>query len=231
MSEVFVDKLLNELEAVADPQNVAAMRKYMRNQFEFYGIKTPLRRSIMQATLVAHPIVLDTLEETLFKLYEQPQREAQYVATDLLSLYARQHQLEAAHASLIEHLVRTKSWWDTVDPLAVKVVGPLFAQHTALRDDLLPNWRQSDSMWIRRTVLIHQLSYKQQTDEALLRAIIEEQLGSQEFFIQKAIGWALREYSYTNPDYVLDLCDTLPLSSLSRREALKGINRKTKTLK
>jgi 3-methyladenine DNA glycosylase AlkD len=128
---------------------------------------------------------------------------------------------------LFEHLVTTKSWWDTVDGLASHAVGNLFQRFPEIRDEHINRWRKSDDFWLRRVTLLFQLSYKTELDEALLFSLILENKESDEFFIQKAIGWVLREYSKTNATAVTNFVNNQQLAPLSQREALKWLNRKT----
>ncbi len=209
----------------ADPETAIAMAKYMRDQFPFFGIKAPLRKEIVQRFLKDHglphpaqagPIVLD-----LWGLLE---REYQYTGVSLMRRLAGK--LDADVMPVVEHMITEKSWWDTVDEIASRVVGRLFARFPDLRAVTLPAWRTSDNFWLRRSAILFQLNYKAETDLALLFGIIRENLDSQEFFIQKAIGWALREASKTHPQPVRDFTTATPLAPLSRREALKWLARK-----
>jgi 3-methyladenine DNA glycosylase AlkD len=120
-------------------------------------------------------------------------------------------------------MIVTKSWWDTVDALAAHVVGTHFSRHPQVRAEYLSRWRHSDQIWLRRTTLLFQLRYKDRTDRDLVFALIDENLGSDEFFIQKAIGWALREYSKTDSQAVQEYVSATRLAPLSKREALKWL--------
>ncbi len=155
-------------------------------------------------------------------LWSLPQREFQYVATGLVSRL--ENELEPEFITTIEYLLITKSWWDTVDSIAGDMVGPLFKRFPKVREKYLKKWRKSDNFWLRRTTLLFQLGYKEETDFDLLCELIHENLGSDEFFINKAIGWALRQYAWTNPKAVKKFVkETKDLHPLSRREALKNI--------
>ena len=143
---------------------------------------------------------------------------------DLLDRMRRQ--LRPEHITLVEHLITTKSWWDTIDGLASHTIGYLFATFPQVRETTVAHWRISDDFWLRRTTLLFQLGYKQKTDAALLFSLIEENLESDEFFIQKAIGWSLREYSKVAPDVVQKYVADTNLAPLSQREALKWMKNK-----
>ncbi|ANR62015.1 hypothetical protein C627_05165 [Corynebacterium glutamicum ZL-6] len=138
------------------------------------------------------------------------EREYQYVACDHIN------RVGITDLGFAKALVQTKSWWDTVDSLA----KPIGANHD---DDLMKTWALDEDFWVRRIAIIHQLGRKKNTDAALLAWIIEQNLGSSEFFINKAIGWALRDFARHDPSWVRAFVDATDLSPLSRREALKNI--------
>jgi 3-methyladenine DNA glycosylase AlkD len=209
----------------ADPEQAKPMAKYMRDQFEYLGIKTPQRNALFKQFLAENGLPpADELQPVVRQLWQQPAREYQYVALGLLEKMKKQ--VTPEHIPLLEYLVVTKSWWDTVDGLAANAVGGLFTRHPQARDASIERWRHEENFWIRRTTLLFQLRYKHNTDEDLLFSLINENLGSDEFFINKAIGWALREYSKSNPTAVIEFVDRTPLVPLSRREALKWMKNK-----
>jgi 3-methyladenine DNA glycosylase AlkD len=206
----------------ADPELAVPMAKYMRNQFKYLGIKTPLRNALFKEFLASYGLpAQNELPAIARHLWRLPQREYQYAALGFLEKMKKQ--VTPDTISLVEYLIVTKSWWDTVDDLAAHVVGGLFFRHPQARDPSITRWRHDEDIWLRRTTLIFQLRYKHDTDEALLFSLINDNLGSSEFFINKAIGWALREYSKSNPTAVVDFVDKTPLAPLSRREALKWL--------
>jgi 3-methyladenine DNA glycosylase AlkD len=128
---------------------------------------------------------------------------------------------------LLEFTIVNKSWWDTVDGIAGWLVGPLFKKYPELIGPKTTQWMNSGNIWLQRTCLLYQLNYKKSTDTEILFRFIEELSGETSFWIRKAIGWILREYSKTNPDTVLKFVNSHQLSALSRKEALKVIARKT----
>lgn len=207
----------------ANPADAAPMKKYMRNQFEFLGIKTPVRVDLMKGFIKEHGLPpLGDLDVIVRELWSLPQREFQYTAVGLIGRL--ETQLETDFIAALEDLIITKSWWDTVDTLAGNTVGVHFKRFPKVRGKYLKKWRKSENLWLRRTALLFQLGYKEETDFDLLCEIVRENLGSDEFFINKAIGWALRQYAWTNPTAVKKFVKaTKELHPLSRREALKNI--------
>jgi 3-methyladenine DNA glycosylase AlkD len=183
--------------AAADPERAVQMKAYMRGQFPFLGIPTPERKKLSQP-------FLKTIDkgyvdwDFIFALWEQPEREFQYFACAVL------FELEAALAPAdipnLRRLAVTKSWWDTTDGLD-RIVGGIALRHPEVNEILIA-WSMDNNIWLRRIAIDHQLIRKDETDTALLERIIVNNLGQTEFFINKAIGWSLREYSKTNPDWV-----------------------------
>ncbi len=207
----------------ANPVDAAPMKKYVRGQFEFLGIKTPMRVALQKEFIKDQGLPpsgeLDRITRDLWLL---PQREFQYAAVSLIGKLEKK--LEPDFITTLEHLIVTKSWWDTVDTIAGHAVGTHFKRFPKVKDKYLKKWRKSDNFWLRRTALLFQLGYKEETDFDLLCEIIRENLGSDEFFINKAIGWALRQYAWTNPAPVKKFVKaTKELHPLSRKEALKNI--------
>jgi 3-methyladenine DNA glycosylase AlkD len=207
----------------ADPAKAAPMKKYMRDQFEYLGIKSPQGALLLREHIKAHGLPpLDKLDIIVRELWSLPQREFQYAALNLMSKL--ENKVDEDFIKTIEYAITTKSWWDTVDILAGHAVGSHFQRFPKVKEKYLKKWRKSDDFWLRRTTLLFQLGYKKETDFDLLCEIIKENLGSNEFFINKAIGWALRQYAHTNPAPVKKFVKaTKELHPLSRREALKNI--------
>lgn len=220
----YVNEITILFEANANPPQAVPMKKYMKNLFEYYGIKTPERRELTKTFLQKSKLPpIEDLEKIIKLFWEKPQRELQYFAQGLADKYAGQ--LDKNHVELLEYMITTKSWWDTVDFITGNLVGTLFKNHPSLIPGKTKEWMNSGNMWLQRTCLLFQLKYKLDTDTELLFAIINRLKDSNEFFIRKAIGWALREYSKFDPDSVIDFVESTELSGLSRREALKVINK------
>lgn len=214
----FVAQVQAQLQDLADPEKATAMAAYMRGQFAFLGIPTPQRRLQTQALIGAFtgdPVAAASA------LWVLPQREYQYVAVDLLR--RRPRQLAGKHLAALEDLVLDKSWWDTVDGLAVTMGNIVLGEPAwAGRMDKLID---SPEMWLRRVALLHQLEYKERTDEQRLFRYCLLCAHEPEFFIRKAIGWALRQYARTSPAAVRQFLanNRAQLSGLSLREAAKHL--------
>jgi 3-methyladenine DNA glycosylase AlkD len=181
------------------------MAAYMRDQFAFLGVGAVERRKATRGLL---PRLLD--RELVDALWALPEREFHYVACDHL----RKVPLESTDVDFLRSVVTTRSWWDTVDAL-VTPVG------RACTPEQMRAWARDDNLWVRRAAILHQLKRREATDTALLAEILAGNLGSGEFFIDKALGWALREYSRTDPAWVRAFLDTHGVAALTRREATR----------
>jgi len=218
----YVASLKTLFEKNADPIQAVPMNKYMRDQFEYLGIKTPKNVALQKEFSAEHGFSpLSDLDTVLRDLWSLPQREFQYVAVGLLGRFNKQ--IPANFIKTIEHLLVTRSWWDTVDTIAGGTVGIHFRRFPEVRERYLAKWRASDNFWLRRTTILFQLNYKKETDFDLLSEIIRENLDSKEFFINKAIGWSLRQYARVDPKAVITFVKSTPLHPLSRREAMKHL--------
>ena len=187
--------IFNILRLAADPEQAEKMKAYMRGQFDYIGVQTPQRRKISRNFIKT----LKSVDwEFIFKCWEQSEREFQYLAIDCLDKLKAA--LSPADIPDLQKLITTKSWWDTVDGLDV-IVGDIALRYPELNDVLI-DWSSDDNIWIRRTSINHQLLHKGKTNTDLMYRIIVNNLGQSEFFINKAIGWSLREYSKTNPNWV-----------------------------
>ncbi|OWY20077.1 DNA alkylation repair protein [Sphingobacteriales bacterium UPWRP_1] len=221
----YAQGLLQTFALHANPQNAAPMSKYMRNLFEFYGIKTPQRTELTRNYLKENGLPpVQQLPDVTLALWQAPQREAQYAAMQILEKMTKR--LSPQHLPMLEQLVTDKSWWDTVDYLAARIIGRLLLNYPDENATYTQKWIISPNIWLQRTAILFQLGYRQKTDTDLLLSCITQCNQSKEFFIQKAIGWALREYSKTNPQWVLQTVAQTPLAPLSKREALKWLQRK-----
>lgn len=219
MSE-WIDLLQVEFSVHANPQKALLQKAYLKNQFEFFGLTAPERREIQKPFLAKAflPPKVD-LKTIVKELWLKPEREYQYFAQELAFKYVKQ--MEEKDIDLFEFMVINKSWWDTVDFIAVKLMGSYFQNFPKARDERIEIWLKSQNIWLQRSALLFQLKYKNDLDDKLLSFVINTLLGSKAFFINKAIGWILREYSRTNPLWVRDFCARTPLNNLSKKEALR----------
>ena len=219
----FIKTLEIELAQNANPKIAFDQKAYMRNQFEFYGIKATERREIQKPFLVKELLPKkENLDKIVMALWEKPQRDYQYFSQELAFKYVKQ--LEKNDIKLFEYMVTRKSWWDTVDFIAVNLIGEYFKKYPEQRDLYVKKWIDSNNIWLQRSALLFQLKYKENLDTVLLGLTINPLLGSKEFFINKGIGWILREFSKTNPKWVMDFASKTALSSLSKKEALRLIS-------
>ncbi len=211
--------LFEELKSLQDSERAVSMAAYMRNQFPFLGIAATPRKlvakSYFRIALQEHIIDFDFVE----KCFQQQEREYQQLAVDyLLSI---QNLLTPEDLNRIKKYIVTKSWWDTVDGLD-GVVGNMTLRYPELKK-VMVEWSQTDNIWLRRVAIDHQLLFKNKTDTLLLAEIITNNFGTKEFFINKAIGWSLRDYSKTNPQWVKDFIQkhSSQMAPLSIREGSK----------
>jgi len=203
-------------------EDAAGAKAYMRNQFEFYGLKTPLRRQLTKEYIKKNKPDYKDLERITIELWSFPQREFQYFAIELIASLKKQWDIKII--DLIEFIIVNKSWWDTVDFAASELTGPYFQLFPQQIKSITGRWNKSENFWLLRSSIMFQKAYKKNTDADLLSKYILRHKDSKEFFIQKAIGWALREYSKTNPQWVKSFIKKNPLAPLSKREGLKRIN-------
>ncbi|NLB51521.1 MAG: DNA alkylation repair protein [Syntrophomonadaceae bacterium] len=214
-----LDELVSSFYAHKDTSKAIPMASYMKNSFPFLGISKPGRVQLEKEFIQAAKKQQQINWETVFFLWDLPEREFQYAAIDYL--LALQKKLAFNDIHTVETLITSKSWWDTVDTLASNIVGQLCISKPELVNSHILTWAESNNIWLARTAILYQLKYKSATNTEILQRIISKNLGSKEFFINKAIGWMLREYSKTNQAWVKNFLDTHSLSSLSLREASK----------
>lgn len=202
-----------------DPDRAVGMAAYMKNLFPYLGIAKPLRAKLQSSFLKEsrHSKTIDW--DLVDRLWALPEREFQYLATDYL-LSLKKH-LGINDIDSLKMLILEKAWWDTVDMLASHAVSSLCLKHPSLINTHLIQWAGSNNIWLARTAILFQLKYKSNTDIAVFEQVLDPNLNSREFFINKAIGWALREYSKSNPEWVRNYLSCHQLQPLSVREASK----------
>ena len=218
------DSVIAALRDAADPARAPQQQAYMKSDMPYFGVGVPQCRRIAGAVFKAHPLP-DAWEAAILELWRNAaHREERYAAVELLLFGRYSSWLEPARIPLIEELVVTGAWWDYVDAIAGRGVGAMLAAHPRPMKPVLREWAKDDNIWKRRTAILAQLKSKRATDTKLLADAIRPSIGESEFFLRKGIGWALCEYSKTDPAWVLAFVEAHPeLSDLSRREALKHL--------
>lgn len=218
MQKVNIEFIRKQLLQHSDDTNAFLMSKYMKNNFPFYGIKKPKLREISRPILKEiKSYTNDELYQLVSELWKENEREMQYIALDILRKILIKREIRI---KVIEKLITTKSWWDSVDEFS-NLTGEYFKSNFDL--ELLNQWVDSENIWLNRSALLFQLNYKKITNEDLLQNFINRLKHKKEFFIQKAIGWVLRQYSKTNPKWVIYIVEKEALFGLARREALRLI--------
>jgi 3-methyladenine DNA glycosylase AlkD len=203
-------------------ENAGPMSKYMKGHFPFLGIKSPLRKELEKQFFKETEILKKPFNQDFVKgLWEKDEREFQYTAITYMGKFIKK--LPKDVIQFLEGLIITKSWWDSVDSIA-PLVGEMAKNYPELIDEYINQWSVDENLWLRRTSILFQLKYKNQTNEALLYDYIVKNADSKEFFIQKASGWALREYSKTNPLSVKEFIEGSQLAPLSVREGSKYLS-------
>lgn len=218
-------KLIEELESAfskaGDTTRAAGQKKYLRNQFEFFGLTSPERRNLQKPIFTKHPIKeYQELVDTVHEMWMKEERDFQHSAIQLWIKYEKMWTLDTLEE--FRRCITTKSWWDTVDDLASNCVGKLISSHPELQKDM-NEWIEDENLWTRRTAIIHQLKYKNKTNEEMLFRFCKDRASENDFFIRKAIGWALRQYAKTKSEQVKEFCaeNKEILSPLSYKEATK----------
>jgi 3-methyladenine DNA glycosylase AlkD len=221
----YIANLRTLLEVYADQAYAVGMKKYMRNKFEFFGIKSPLRKELFRSFIKEHgwPAEED-LEVVCLNLYSQSEREFHYFGMEMAERNI--NKFSECSVKLFEYMIVTNAWWDTVDFIAANILGRFFRIYPGLIREVTKGWMDSENIWLQRSCILFQLKYKRNTDTELLYSFIERLNTSNEFFIQKAIGWFLREYSKVNPQEVLKYTEKTVLKPLSRKEALRIIKKR-----
>lgn len=219
----FITNLEKDFKQNANRALAIPMENYMKNKFNYFGIKTEDRRAILKTNWDNHKDEIKKNFRTIcWELFIKKEREFHQCAIDILVKEIKKKYV-IEDIQLIEKFLITNSWWDSVDTIAKYVVGSYLQQFPEETFKIIERFSNSDTMWLNRTAIIFQLSYKEKTNFDLLKAECEKHKESKEFFIQKAIGWALRDYSRFNPSGVKEYVNSTNLKPLSKREALRNI--------
>ena len=219
----YIAEVKKRFAEAGDPVRAEGQKKYLRNQFDFFGLKAPEWREIGKKMFREKGLFTGTaLRNFVRQCFEEKKREMHYFG---IEMYERQLQKEGKSSiDFLEELICKNAWWDTVDWL-VKLIGIQLQRFPSLVGEKNRQWIESDNFWLQRTAILFQLKYKDQTDEQLLFKNILRRADSIEFFVQKGAGWALREYSKTNPGRVEVFIRDHELPPLTKREGLKWIKR------
>lgn len=202
-------------------ENAYYMAKYMKDKFPFLGLKRPERVALSKEFLKLKKKDKEIDWEFIFKCYDMPEREFHYLAIDYMDKV--KDLFIPDDMGNIEKLIMTKSWWDTVDYIN-KIVGYIAMKYPEVKDNIIRHWIYSDNIWLKRISIIFQLKYKEKTDKEFLKEAVLNNSRTDEFFINKAIGWALREYSKTNKEWVKDFIANNKLSNLSVKEGSRYLD-------
>ncbi len=220
-----ISYVTEQLTAHADGERAGEMAAYMKTDMPFYGVSSPERKPIARHLKTAYrPSTHSEYEAAVRALWEQPSREEKYLAL----AYASDHPtfVQPASMALYERMIREGAWWDFVDHIAAHLVGGAFMSDRSAIGPVMRRWIDDPDMWIRRTAILSQLRHKAQTDQALLFELCLRRCHETEFFIRKAIGWALRSHASVAPDDVAHFLTEhrAELSGLSYREAAKHLD-------
>ncbi|MGX7666128.1 DNA alkylation repair protein [Flavobacterium pedocola] len=219
----FITELEKAFQKNASAEMAGPMEAYMKNNFTFLGIKTTPRRTIFKEIWSLHKEeIKQNAREIALKLYQKKEREYHYCAIEIL-MKELKNKYQKEDIQRIEKLIITHSWWDSVDTIAKYLLGNYLTQFPEEILNVVNRFSNSDNMWLNRSAILFQLDYKAKTDAELLFSICDKHKDSKEFFIQKAIGWALRDYSRFNPKGVTEFVNKTDLKPLSKREALRNL--------
>ncbi len=217
----FISDLESAFIELADDANRVPMEYYMKNKFQFFGIKSVKRKQLLKEVINFNKTeVTENIRDIVLELYKLPQREFHYCGMELIARFLK-NKYQIKDIELIENLLITHSHWDSVDFIAKHVLGNYLLQYPEQTKKTISHFSSSTNMWLNRSAILFQLGYKGKTNANILFRECKKHSKSKEFFIQKAIGWALREYAKTNPDAVKKFVESIQLAPLSRKEALK----------
>ncbi|WP_274475840.1 DNA alkylation repair protein [Mangrovimonas aestuarii] len=216
-----IEEIKQEFTAHANPEEAAKQTAYLKGKFPHFGLKTPQRRTLTKPLIDSlKPCSESEIIEICRLCYDQPEREFHQLALDILVKYHKKLEYDAI--PFIKKMIEIHSWWDTVDMLAAKVLGN-YLKRNPEQIKVMDSWCKDDNLWIRRSALLFQLKYKEDTDSKLLFKYCLQVAHEKDFFIRKAIGWTLREYAKTNRDEVEAFVNSYreKLSHLTVKEALR----------
>ncbi|WP_410659929.1 DNA alkylation repair protein [Amycolatopsis sp. lyj-112] len=221
-----VSAVRNGLAGLADPAKAPAMQAYMKSEMPYRGAQKPARAALLKRVIAEHPLPdRVSFSSAVLTLWREAEfREERYAAVDISGSRGYGRWQDSGLLDLYEEMIVTGAWWDYVDEVAIRRVGPILRAEPETVTPLMLTWAYDDDKWRRRTSVICQVGSKAGTDTDLLTRAIEANIDDKDFFLRKGIGWALREYAKTEPDWVRAFVAAhAALSNLSRREALKHL--------
>lgn len=218
--DILVKSIEKEFIKYSNPLIAKKQEKYMRNNFKFFGLPANQRRKI-QNPFIKNILDFDEkkFNEFILILWNKEQRDFQYFSQELV--YLNYYNFKCEDKNLFEYMIINKSWWDTIDFVSPKILGKYFEIYPEEIEKTIQKWLNSNNIWLQRSCLLFQLKYKNKLNKFLLKKIINSLSNSNEFFINKAIGWILREYGKTNKNWVINFIKETELNKLSVREGLK----------
>ncbi len=216
---MWYEGIFEEMESLKDSQQAVKMSAYMKDRFEFLGIPKPKLKEVEKPYLKEGRSLKDIDWDFVNICWNKNYREAQYVAIDYLSMNSKK--LTGKDLKSLENIIISKSWWETVDSID-GLVGGIVMKNKEL-EEMMVQWSVCDNIWKRRVAIDFQQKYKEKTNSTLLERIICNNLESSEFFINKAIGWSLRDYSKVNPEWVRNFIEKYKnrMAPLSVKEGSK----------
>ena len=217
----YLKKLAHTYQQNAVKEDAPAMEAYMKHHFKFYGLKSPLRNELTKLHIKENgKIAYEEMALIIHEAYSQPYRELHYYAMTLLETHKKK--LQEQDIYLVEWMTTTNSWWDTIDYIATRGAGELVKKFPTLIKTM-DLWSTHENMWLRRIAILHQMKFKEKTTINSLFNYCKKNANDKEFFIQKAMGWALREYAYVDKDAVLEFLQENKMPNLTIREAKKHL--------
>lgn len=219
-TSTYIENLTDALREIENPDDAPQMASYMKDQFRFLGIKTPQRNQLLGKFLKENgfPNQISTFAKTAMKA---DFREVTYCGIEIIG--RTKNDWEEESLGIFESMIPIRSWWDSVDSINTRCLRPFFKDFPELLSPVTLRWAESDNFWFQRVSLICQLRYRKNMDLEVVNRNIQLLKKSEEFFVQKAIGWILRDYAHDDPEWVRSYVAEVDLKPLSKREALKNI--------
>jgi 3-methyladenine DNA glycosylase AlkD len=223
-----VAEVRRRLATAGDPVRAEGVRAYMKSQMPYRGVNSAPLRAVLKEVFAEHPLAgCDEWKAAVLELWRGAEfREERYAAIELTGIRRHRECQTLDALPMYREMITTGAWWDLVDGLATHRIGDLLRAYPGPMKREMRKWSRSSDLWLRRTAILSQVRFKADTDLRLLYDCIEPNLADRDFFIRKAIGWALRQYAWTDPTeiqrYVRE--HEAQLSGLSKREALKNID-------